>query len=415
MGLRRLLSGASALLLGGGLALAGAAAASAGTTGHVPGATTINLSSVRPRFARAKEGPIAGITYPVGRKVKPVRAAGCTEPNCPLAYNGGSVQTSPKVYLLFWGPNWSSETASSAYLESFFQGLGVQPQDSWSSITDQYTQSGGGHPYFSGSVYAGAFFDTSTPPTGATQSQLGAEADAFASTHGLSGNTNVNIVVATQSGTCPSGFYAPSCDGGSGDYCAWHSSSNEPYTNLPYILDAGAGCGENFINSGSAGTNDGWSIVGGHEYAETITDPYPSSGWIDANDSVSGGEVADKCAWGGENWGGSDPDGDVSLSTGSFAMQSLWSNAASACVMSAPQTTKDTVTVTSPGNHKNVAGGKFSLAISGSSSGGNPLTWSATGLPAGMTINASTGVISGKFSTAAAYTTKVTAQDSTGA
>jgi len=142
---------------------------------------------------------------------------------------------------------------------------------------------------------------------------------------GVTDLTNAQIIVATQSGTCPAGFYAPSCNGGSGYYCAWHSNSNEPYTNLPYVLDAGGGCGEGFVNAG--GTHDGFSIVGGHEYAETITDPFPFSGWADFNDS-SGGEIGDKCAW-------QAPNGDVALSTGSFAMQSLWSNSApNACVMS---------------------------------------------------------------------------------
>jgi hypothetical protein len=125
-------------------------------------------------------------------------------------------------------------------------------------------------------------------------------------------------------------------------YCGWHTNSvsgGETFTNLPYTLDAGPNCGENFVNSGTAGLYDGFSIVGGHEYAETITDPQPDSGWFDANDNVSGGEIGDKCAWGGELWGplGSDPYGNVTLSTGSFAMQSLWSNANGACAMSAPK------------------------------------------------------------------------------
>jgi hypothetical protein len=139
----------------------------------------------------------------------------------------------------------------------------------------------------------GAFQDTSTPPNGVDQSQLAAEADAFASSHGVTDLTDAQIILATQSGTCPSGFDAPSCAGGTGTYCAWHSSSNEPYTNLPYLLDAGTGCGESFVNSGASGSHDGFSIVGGHEYAETITDPYPNSGWIDVSDPY-GGEIGDK-------------------------------------------------------------------------------------------------------------------------
>ena len=406
-------------MLSAGLALGGTTAANAGThtaAGRAPNATVVNLAAARAAAApHIKHGKITGVVPPVGRKVKQVRATGCTEPNCNLLYNGGLVQHSPHVYLLLWGPAWgtdSSQEATASYMESFYHGLGVQPQDSWSSITDQYTD-GTGHPSFSGSVYEGVFQDTSTPPTGVDQSQLAAEADAFASSRSITDTTDAQIVIATQSGTCPQGFYAPGCSGGSGDYCAWHSNSNEPYTNLPYILDAGTGCGEDFINSN--GTYDGVTMVGGHEYAETITDPFPVSGWYDGNDTVSGGEIGDKCAWAGENWGGSDPDGNVTLSTGSFAMQSLWSNAKTGCVMSTPQSTGDTVTVTSPGNRKNVAGGKYSLAIKGTSSGGHPLTWSATGLPAGMTISASTGVISGKFSTAATYTSKVTAKDTTGA
>lgn len=352
-----------------------------------------------------KQGRISGIVYPRNKQPKPgTPNSTCSEPHCPLIYNGGSVQHSPHVYLLLWGPNWSadpSQSATASYLENFYAGLGVQPQDSWSDITDQYSD-GSGHPSFSGSVYAGAWQDTSTPPTGVDQTQLGAEADAFAANLGITDLTNAQIIVATQSGTCPQGFYAPSCNGGTGDYCAWHSNSNEPYTNLPYVLDAGTGCGEDYVNSG--GTYDGFSIVGGHEYAETITDPFPDTGWLDTNDS-SGGEIGDKCAW-------QSPNGDVALSTGSFAMQSLWSNSQNACVMKATSS-PDQVTVTNPGNRTTYVGGRLNLQMSGSSSAGLPLTWSATGLPAGLSIAASTGLISGATTKVATYSAKVTAKDST--
>src|SRR5581483_5726673 len=48
---------------------------------------------------------------------------------------------------------------------------------------------------------------------------------------------------------------------------------------IPYQTDAGANCGQNFVNSGSAGLLDGVSIVGGHEFAEAATDPNPGLGW----------------------------------------------------------------------------------------------------------------------------------------
>ncbi len=71
-----------------------------------------------------------------------------------------------------------SQSASASYLESFYSGLRVQPEDNWSTITDQYSD-GTGHPSFSGSVFVGTYQDTSTPPFGATQAQLTAESDAL--------------------------------------------------------------------------------------------------------------------------------------------------------------------------------------------------------------------------------------------
>jgi serine protease len=325
-----------------------AAAAAVPAFGRAPGGPgrgleVMNLhGAYEAHLGHIKHGKIAGITYAKGKQPSASAAkASCAEPDCPLVYGGGPVQHKPHLYLLLWGPAWSSdsgEQASASYLESFYAGLGTQPDDSWSTITDQYSDSSGA-PSFSGSVYEGAFQDTSTPPNGVDQSQLAAEADAFASSHGITDLSDAQIIVATQSGTCPAGFFAKSCANGSGDYCAWHSASNEPYTNLPYLLDAGTSCGEGFVNKGAtSGTDDGFSIVGGHEYAETITDPVPNSGWVDTSDPY-GGEIGDKCAWGGGGWGGHDPSGNVTLSTGTFAMQSLWSNAASeatgaGCVMS---------------------------------------------------------------------------------
>ena len=77
----------------------------------------------------------------------------------------------------------------------------------------------------------------------------------------------------------------------------------------------------------------------------------------------------------------------------------------------------DTITVTDPGTQDREAGTTFRLPVSAvDSAAAQKLTFSATGLPAGLTINPATGLISGRLAAAAA-TSKITitAADTTGA
>ena len=76
----------------------------------------------------------------------------------------------------------------------------------------------------------------------------------------------------------------------------------------------------------------------------------------------------------------------------------------------------NTVTVTNPGNQTSTAGSAASLQVQASdSASGQTLSYSATGLPAGLSINSSTGLISGTPTTAGTSSVTVTAKDGTGA
>ncbi|MFF7975955.1 M4 family metallopeptidase [Streptomyces sp. NPDC007905] len=73
------------------------------------------------------------------------------------------------------------------------------------------------------------------------------------------------------------------------------------------------------------------------------------------------------------------------------------------------------VTVTNPGSQTATVGTAVSLQIQASSTNSGALTYSASGLPAGLSINSSTGLISGTPTTAGTSSTTVTVTDSTGA
>lgn len=289
--------------VGVGLAVLAAAALALGTASGASASSASSVSAARPATASARHAAVHPKTVMSKRGVRPHAAAGN------LQYNGGPVETHPVVYLVFWGSQWNSDpNGVQSYLQNYFSGLGTS-QDHWSPINSQYTDSSGAGPSFSGSVLGGTWVDNgSAAPSSATQQAIANEADSGAAHFGVSG-PNADVFVVSPSGTSPDGFP-------NSGFCAWHSwSGTVAYTNMPYVLDAGSSCGANSVRS----QLDGFSIVGGHEYAEAVTDPQPSSGWVDA----SGQEIGDLCAWQSLS--------TQSLPTGSFAIQPLWSNSTGGC------------------------------------------------------------------------------------
>ncbi len=262
-----------------------------------------------------------------------------------MTYHGGPVETTPAVYISWWGSQWSSgfttcsgghcytSAQAQTYITDFFSNVGGSK---WDNINSQYCQgvangtvncgSSGTHVQNLSGQLKGTWTDTTTSvPSSPTQSQIASAAKRLMNHVGYS--ANATYFVFTPTGHSMNGFGT--------QWCAWHSVTSSTkgsvaYAYMPYQPDAGTSCGMNFVNGGDDsfghGFFDGMSVVGGHEYAEAETDPHTSSGsyaWLDS----SGNEIGDKCAW-------SASSGNITLGGNYFAVQPLWSNANSGCVMS---------------------------------------------------------------------------------
>jgi serine protease len=249
-----------------------------------------------------------------------------------LSYGGGIdgigvTSGKEKVYLVFWGTQWGTQSTNSSgdltfsndsaggapHVQDLFKGVGTG-NELWSGTMTQFCDgssvsvgatscsSSAAHVgYPTGGALAGTWYDNSgAEPDPASGNQLANEAINAAAHFGNTtpaSNRYSQYVILSATGTDPDNYQ-------SGGFCAWHDyngdttlsgdgAATSPYgdiafTNLPYLLDAGTSCGQNYVNSGSAGTLDGYTIGAGN----------------------------------------------VRMGNGSYAMQSTWSNDTNACDLS---------------------------------------------------------------------------------
>jgi len=338
----------------------------------------------------ARQHPGAVTSAPVAA---PAAATGIEPASATNVRYGGGVDGigvttgDERVYLVFFGSQWGTTgtnthgdttlsgdpSGEAPYLQEMFKGLGTGGEQ-WSGVMTQYCEgvSPGAQTcpataphvaYPHGGALAGVWVDESAAsPTQATGDQLAQEAIAAAAHFGnttAASNRDAQYVILSPPGTHPDGFNTQSGQG----FCAWHDWNGDTslsgggavpspdgdiaFSNMPYVTDAGAACGQNFVRSTSAGKRDGISIVEGHEYAETITDQNPAGGWVD----LGGEETADKCAWIPPQPHTAGSAAVLHLTTGAFAMQTIWANNASSgkggCRLT--QTIKRTELLRNPG------------------------------------------------------------------
>jgi hypothetical protein len=266
-----------------------------------------------------------------------------------MAYWGGLVQTTPKVYLVYlgWGVKgaFGSATAPAKcpkggvpIVEGAVKvnigcdpdGAGKQMADfvyqmggtRWAGIQTQYYQTVNGKTTYitnPTNQLGGIWVDNDPTHTSKNISYRDMATEAERAVYHFkikSANLmNANIAILQ-----PANFSDPQA--ASVGYCAFHDlveprvDSTDygnlnlgglpqvpvPYTNMPYVTSQGGNCGANSVNAGDAGKLDGVTLALGHEIEETVTDPGAEDmigqtaigGWYDPFD---GNENGDKCAY----------------------------------------------------------------------------------------------------------------------
>ncbi len=240
-----------------------------------------------------------------------------------LNYSGGPVLVTPKVYIVFWGyKTYGDPDKVAKLLQTYSKHMGGSSHNN--IYTQYYEKTGSTTTYITNpkKQLGGVWYDdTNAVPAHPTDAQVAAESLQLVAKVGY--DANASYVVATPTQHSSTGFGT--------QWCAYHSatmSNNQlvSYTNLPYMPDAGTSCGSDFTTppSDETSTDEGVTIVEGHEYGESVTDPNPPTGWYNNAE----GEIGDICAW-------TDIQNDK-FGKKQYTMQPMFSNATQSCVQGYP-------------------------------------------------------------------------------
>jgi len=300
--------------------------------------------------------------------------AGPTGSTGQLSFGGGVngvgvLSGQSKVYLIFYGTQWGTQSTdangnltfsndaagAAAKAQMMFKGIGTGAE-LWSAELTQWCDgptvangatscpaTGAQYIPYQQNIFAGAWYDNSAAsPSQATGTQLAQEAIKAAQHFGntaAGSNRYTYYVILSPTGTNPDNYKSPTQG-----YCAWHDYTGDGYgvsptdiafSNQPYNIDVGSSCGTNFVNAGSAGTLDGYTMTLGHEWHEMMSDQFPAGGWTNhTGSSYNGQENSDECAWiaAGQQGGAA----NVVMGNGTYTEQASWSNDTASCAISHP-------------------------------------------------------------------------------
>ena len=237
--------------------------------------------------------PGKGLSAEIGLPASESGGGGGLTKSSLLTYSGGGVQQAPHLHLIFWGSNWSKAGEPQEIREAmslFFSGLsgsgyqGILTQYFANPGTEKERQLRPISKTVTFNSTSDAYVDSSVAAPGeVNRFAITSEIAKIRAATGWSANFDDQYFVIPASGaTYQAGFL--------GGFCAFHGFQEVAYSFITYPGTV-PGCGTGAKSVSRAAS---------HEYAETVTDPLPYSGWNipitnEAGELLGQVEIADYC------------------------------------------------------------------------------------------------------------------------
>ncbi len=200
-----------------------------------------------------------------------------------LEYGGGPVQVQPRLVAIFWGTNWEREPGAELkpQLEKMLDGLAGS---SWQKILTQYGEATS--PSRVSEAPTIEVYDDRrvSAPVGVEFAKIEGEAEEVMAGEGAQASADATYMVLP----APETDYAQYFDTG---FCGWHASMAAGRA-LAFVPYEGQPPFESHCGVSLAGADIPTSIAISHEYAESVTDPEPETGWAEQKNRQ---EIADLC------------------------------------------------------------------------------------------------------------------------
>jgi IPT/TIG domain len=324
----------------------------------------------------------------VRAKAEPVSTAA----NIP--FQGGTVMQTVSVFLIFWLPGYPNGVLLDPTVPGGF--------GNFFSLTEQFFRDIGGSSYFNiVTQYPGTCQASPINPTCVTANtpqsvQFGGvwvDAEPYPNNRGSAANPlqdsdiRDEVVRAINTKQWPIGLNSeffvftgagieecfPNGQCTTNAYCAYHfnfSIGNNPviYAYMSDVSFNGSGCNQGITTAPNGQlSSDRETVAMSHEFIESVTDPLgqaPAPAWINLS---SNQEIADNCAQEGNvttlGVSAANPFGN------SYAVQDIWSNVVSGCVLSLPS-----IVDMAPNSGPNVGGTQVQLYGGGFYTNGTRIT-----------------------------------------